>query len=377
VPHQVLHAHVALSGGGQAHHQVALAGELVQQHLECGEQRGHETGAAAGGGGTQVAHQSRVQFQVQTVPVVGLQLGARTIGGEVHHRCTILEQVQPIALHAFMLRALGQVDLGDGVVTEAEYLRQIGGSAPLERRVEPAHVGHDDAQAPAVHDHVVAAEAQQVMIVRQPHEIHPEQRAAQQVERRVHVAVGEGVQLALACGLVQPAQVHKSEGQVHALQHDHAHAVGADGAAQPLVPFHELMDGALHRCWIQLPVQVERYRFDVGAAGLGAHLRRHPHFALGFGGGRGAGDGRTREGVEVHRVEGGFGDEFLHTGQMASSVLSIRYFPARSGSGTNQAASPSGVRPKRAPGTGGASASSIRSWGARVCPSTLFTTGMG
>ena len=312
VAHEVLHVQVALASGGEAHDEVGVASKLVEQEFEGGEQGGDEAGPGAGGHLLQSAHHCGWKFEVEAFAPVGLLLGTRPVGGQVQALQRTFEEVGPVALHFIVFGALRQVEGGFAVGAEGHGGRQVCWLACLARIVQGAHLGHHDAQAPAIAHHVVSGQSQQVGVGVELQQACAEQGTLTQVVRTEHIGLQQFRLLRFALGSRQGAQV--GVGQLHCelFRHDHAGPGGTKRGAQRHMAVHQLLHRALQRRTIERTREFQAHTLVVRAGGFHPHLRCGEHFALRLGGGNGLLDHGSREGVVFHGDEARIGDESFH-----------------------------------------------------------------
>ncbi len=258
------------AGDGGADDDIVLAAVAGQHGLEGGQQR-HEGGDAlllaelrelAGG--------LRGELEAGDGAAEGLHRGTREVRGQLQRPGDAREPLLPIAellLQRFALepRALPHRE----VAILERRLGQRRGLTRGEGLVQRRHLPHHLSQGPAVRDDVVHGQHQHVLGGREPHEHHPQQRPARQLEGPDRLLRGQPVRLGLA--VLVAGEVHdvqrEGAGRLEVL-HRGATLV-AEGGAERLVTSQQLGEGALQGLDVQLPVQAQGHRHVVvGRAGL-------------------------------------------------------------------------------------------------------------
>ncbi len=173
--------------------EVALPGVAPEQHLESGQQH-HVRGRVALPG--EVEHrprQGRVEAEAVRRPVVGLLGRARPVGHQIERR---QRGQPPLPVGEIAVGGVGQpVPLPDRVVAVLDgQLGQPRRPPAAPGFVEREQVRQQDVDRPAVTGDVVHRQREHVIVVGQPHQRRPGDRAGREVEglrdHRVDVVLG-------------------------------------------------------------------------------------------------------------------------------------------------------------------------------------------
>ena len=170
-----------------------------------------------------------------------------------------------------------------------------------------------------------------------------------QIKRCFNIARQHGCKSGVALWLGQIRQINQRHAGCKTTRWPDEQCLAVPGKkhAQGLVPIAQLDKRAAQGRDIKGSRKAQRPRLVVSTIGLSPPLRCSKDLTLRFGGRRRLIEDRPRKRIELNRHD----------------VCSIfTYLPGLSGLGTYQAGCPASSRPKRAPGTGGALASSTTDW---------------
>ena len=245
------------------------------------------------------------------------------------------ELAQPVFLGLHVCAAAQLLLLARGVFAEARCLPERGTDATPRRAVQRAQLSQKHGDGPPVADNVVRGEQQEVLRLVQPHDSGAHQRTLHEVERRCHLLANQLRFCEPAPLVVHGRQVDQRNSDGQRGRDTECSAVRAKGAPQCVVPLHDAVYPSTQCGGVKRSGQPERYRLVKGAGRAFPHLYRAPNLSLLLGR-RHRPRPRPRrrcKRIEVHRHAGGH------------ALATRRYFPGRSGSGTNQADWPSGSCP--------------------------------
>ncbi len=259
---EALRLRARAASDGRAHAHVLLPRVSPQHRLERRQQHHEGRHALAP---PERLHVMPQRLRPQRVPVLATEaLHRRTwlVRGQLQRPRRALELLLPVRHLSFQHLALQPLALPDRVVRVLH--GQLG-----QRRLTPLrmglvqrrHLAHEDAHGPAVGHDVVHHQHQHVLLLRQPHQRRPQQRALSQRERAPGLLLDQAHCLLVVFGHGQRAQVH--HGQWHpSVRHDDLHgraAVGAERGAQGLVTAHQCLEAPLQGQEVELSRQPHRH----------------------------------------------------------------------------------------------------------------------
>ncbi|MCY1497788.1 hypothetical protein D9M68_317610 [compost metagenome] len=272
-------------GDGHADANLALAAVARQQHLVAGQQEHEQGDALLPGQRAQLLGQRGVDGELQAHALVAGAGRARVVGREFQQTVLAAEVGGPVVQLALLLAGFQPLALPQGVVAVLDgQRRQLRGLACAEGAVQAGELVDQHVHRPAVGDDVVQGHQQQVLVIRQLHQLQAQQRALLQVEGLLRLFLGALAGTGLAGGGRQQGQVFvgdvQLDGLVDALQRHAVHQV--EGGAQGLVARHQGGEGLFQGGHVQRAFQTHRTRQVVGRA-LRVQLPEEPHAALGVG----------------------------------------------------------------------------------------------
>jgi hypothetical protein len=222
--------------------EVELPGVAGKEELEGGEEEHEERGAVSSREGGELWGEGLFEEEVEVLSAEGLDLGPRSVGGEVEGE-RALEQVFPIEELAFELSGVEPGALPECEVGVLDGKRREGVSlVEGEGLVERGELSDEQADGPPVGDDVVHGEEQDVLGRGKPEERGPEEGTASEVEGGVSVLVRAGEDVVR--GNVFAGEV-EGLGVVDDLVG--LSVGGGEGGAEGFVPGQDVVEGALER----------------------------------------------------------------------------------------------------------------------------------
>ncbi|KPC06141.1 Uncharacterized protein AC506_0884 [Pseudomonas syringae pv. maculicola str. M6] len=284
---------------------IGLPAVAMQQAFE-GRQQHHEQGHALPlRKDFQVAQQLGRKRQFQTRTFMTGQCRVRAVGGQFEYRVFFTQVLAPVIQLALLFASLQPAALPDGVIAvlHSQWLERqwLAG----QQRVVTAQPFIDQhVHRPAVGDHVVQVEQQQMFLLGEAQHLHGKQRPALQVEGLCRL-------LGHRLPRVRPALLRRQRAQVDQADIDRRGwrntlkrpvAFLTEGRAQALVALDQRAERPLQQRQLQRAVQAHRHRQVVGCA-VRVQLPEKPHALLGIGQPVTLGQpcaGRDREQREIH-----------------------------------------------------------------------------
>ncbi len=299
---QRLHLDRAAVGHRRADPDIRLAGIAIEQDVE-NRQQAHEQGRPGlARQGLQRLHGGGRDVKAVHISPVGLDGGARPVGGQQHGLAFALvgptQLVFPVGQVSAKGRAAQLLALPGGIIGILDGKPgQVGHGAGRLGCIKQAQLPHENPQRPVIPGDVVHHQQQHVHLVGQAPQGQAQQRPLSQVERRAGSFAHPPGQLGLGVG--QWAQIGAGQGKaLEGLDHLVGPAIlGRIDRAQGGVPPEDLAQAVLQGRQAQLPLEAQRRRFVVQGR-AGDELVQKPQALLGKGQRRWAGRLPRREQAE-------------------------------------------------------------------------------
>ncbi len=260
---QPLQLHARATRDRAADHHVVLPRVAAQERLPRGQHRHERRGALAA---AQLPHPlGRLpRERERDAPGAGARPGgARTVGGDFQQRGGPRQARLPPAELLLQHPPRQPLPLPDRVVhVPHRELRELRAPAAHRSRVEGGDLAHQHVHAPPVADDVVQREQQHVVLLAQPQQGAPQERAARQVEGAERLLLRQTLHLLLARDL-HHLQRHRR------VRVDHLYRLAArfrEDRAQRLVPLHQCVQARPQRVRVQRAAQAQRVGHVVGGA---------------------------------------------------------------------------------------------------------------
>ncbi len=284
---------------------VGLPAVAVQQAFK-GRQQHHEQGyALALRKAFQVAQQLELQRQFQASAGVAGQRRIGTVGGQLQQRMLFAQVAAPVVQLTLLLTGFQPAALPDSIIAVLHEQRLKRQRFTGQQRVVAAQPFVDQhVHRPAIGDHVVQVEQQQMLLPGQTQHLHGEQRPTLQIEG-LRGLFGHG--LTRTCPALlkrQSAEVGQADAHRRWRRDTLKRPVAllTEGGAQAFMSLDQRTESPFQQRQLQRTVQAYRHRQVVGSA-VRVQLPEKPHALLGIGQpltlGQ-PGTGRDREQREIH-----------------------------------------------------------------------------
>ncbi|RMS27913.1 Peptide synthase PvdJ [Pseudomonas coronafaciens pv. garcae] len=284
---------------------IGLPAVAMQQALES-RQQNHEQGHTLS---LREIFQAAQQFgrkrQLQARAVVAGQCRVRTVCGQFQYRVFCAQLLAPVIQLALLFASLQPAALPDGVIAVLHSQWFKGQRLASQQRVVTAQPFVDQhVHRPAVSDHVVQVEQQQMFLLGEAQHLRGKQRPELQVE-------GLSRLLGHRLPRVRPALLRRQRAQVDQADIDRRGwrntlkrtvAVLTEGGAQAFMTLDQRTESPLQQRQLQRAVQAHRHRQVVRRA-VRVQLPEKPHALLSVGQAIAFGQpsaGRDREQREIH-----------------------------------------------------------------------------
>ncbi|MNX32597.1 hypothetical protein D3C86_628090 [compost metagenome] len=340
-------------GNRHADADVVLPGVTVQQHVERTEQQHEQGDVVFLCSGAQLLGQLPVDGEFVARAAIARHRRARMIEWQFQHRVFVTQLRLPVFKLARLLARLQPAALPQRVVAVLDrQRRELRLRAGIEGVVAADEFVDQHVHRPAVGHYVVQGQQQDMFLLGELEQGHPQQRTGRQIERQYRLLFGGFSHCTFALIGRQCAEIHLFDPQRRSGRHLLQAVIGLTGEhrAQGFMPRHQAGERLFQRRQVQVPGQPYRARQVIGAA-VRVQLPEEPHALLGV---RqrlailGLDAGRNRETGEIHAllVQGRKEHLALFQGQpdkpasKFQGVFSIHFWVSGSVAGSTKARRP-------------------------------------